>query len=133
MLPKPLEGKSLYLTLVAASVLLLNSCLLVAPAKLAQLSPSEFGERITGKDAFIVDVHIPEQEHLNGTDLFIPYNRIKQHIGDFPSDKNTPIYLYCKSGHMANVAARVLLENGYTRLYNLNGGTDAWKKADTSE
>ena len=30
---------------------------------------------------------------------------------------------------MVNVAARSLLDEGYTQLYNLDGGTKAWEAA----
>lgn len=76
-----------------------------------------------------MDVHIPQQRHINGTDLFIPFNAIKEHTNELPKDKNTPIYLYCEGGPMGNAAARTLYELGYRNLINLEGGTNAWKKA----
>ena len=77
-------------------------------------------------DVLLVDVHIPEQRHIAGTDLFAPFYKVDNYQEHFPMDKDTPIYLYCKSGPMANWAARTLFDMGYTNIYNLQGGMDAW-------
>ncbi len=82
-----------------------------------------------GKDIFLVDVHIPEQQHIKGTDLFAPFYKIGKYIDKFPNDKETPIYIYCKSGPMGNAAARSLFKSGYINLYNLVGGVENWLKA----
>ena len=75
------------------------------------------------------DVHIPEQHHIRGTDAQVTFFKIKENIDQFPQEKTTPIYLYCKSGPMANWAARTLFDLGYKRVYNLTGGVQAWKQA----
>ena len=111
----------------------LPACLLVAPKDLNQLDPDAFHQALledTG--AFLVDVHVPEQEHLAGTDAFVPYREVEDRLDEFPEDLHQPIYLYCLSGHMVNIAARSLLDAGYTDLYNLDGGTQAWDDAGLS-
>ena len=77
-------------------------------------------------NVLLVDVHIPEQRHIEGTDLFAPFYKVDNYQEHLPTDKDTPIYLYCKSGPMANWAARTLFDMGYTNIYNLQGGMDAW-------
>ena len=81
------------------------------------------------EDIFLVDVHTPEQQHIKGTDLFIPYNKIETYKDKLPQDKNTPIYLYCEGGPMGNAAAKSLYELGYRNLFNLEGGAKAWRNA----
>ncbi len=110
-------------------VVLFQGCLLFPPSDLIQLTPDEFAEVILNKDVFLVDVHIPEQQHLPYTDLFLPYNEVGKHLDEFPADKNTPIYMFCKTGHMVYVSARTLYKHGYTAIYNLDGGTVAWEDA----
>lgn len=41
-------------------------------------------------------------------------------------DKNTPIYLFCRSGNRSNKAARLLVKQGFTKVYDLKGGYMAW-------
>ena len=81
------------------------------------------------EDVFLVDVHTPQQRHIKGTDLFIPYNEIEKYQDKLPKDKNTAIYLYCEGGPMGNAAAKSLYELGYHNLTNLDGGSRAWGKA----
>ena len=93
------------------------------------VSPVELQQRMARQDLFLVDVHIPEQKHISGTDHHISFFRIAESAGLFPSDKNAPVYLYCETGPMANWAARSLYKLGYTNLYSLEGGMDAWLEA----
>ena len=44
------------------------------------------------------------------------------------SDKNTPVYIYCRSGRRAGTAVEKLKAMGYTDLHNLGGLKDARKK-----
>jgi len=99
------------------------------PDNLKVLTPTELNRIMQSEDIFLVDVHTPEQRHIKGTDIFIPYNEIEKYKDKFPKDKNTVIYLYCESGLMGNAAARSLYELGYHNLTNLEGGAKAWRKA----
>jgi len=112
-----------------ASLLIFSACSFQQPDYLQMLSPSELNTIMQTQDIFLVDVHTPEQAHIKGTDAVIPYNDIQTHLAKLPSDKSTPIYLYCEGGPMGNAAARTLHELGYTKLFNLDGGTHAWRKA----
>ena len=81
------------------------------------------------EDVFLVDVHTPRQQHIRGTDLFIPYNEVEKYKDKLPEDKNIAIYLYCEGGPMGNSAAKSLYALGYRNLTNLDGGANAWRKA----
>lgn len=93
------------------------------------ISSNELNRIMQNEDIFLVDVHIPEQRHIKGTDLFMPYNDIAKYRDKLPQDKNKAIYLYCEGGPMGNAAAKSLYEMGYRNLFNLEGGAKAWKKA----
>ena len=93
------------------------------------LRPGEFSQIIQGKEVFVIDTHIPEQEHILGTDVVIPYNRLEEGRGSLPEDKDTPIAVYCRSGSMSAEAAGTLREMGYTTIYDLEGGVNAWREA----
>jgi rhodanese-related sulfurtransferase len=81
------------------------------------------------EDIVLIDVHTPEQQHIKGTDLVIPYNEIEKYQVKLPKDKNTAIYLYCQGGPMGEAAAKSFYELGYRNLYNLEGGAKSWRKA----
>jgi rhodanese-related sulfurtransferase len=119
--------KKLYSML--ALILVLSGCMFQKPDYVKSITPAELNQLMHAGDIFLVDVHTPEQQHIKGTDLVVPYNEIEKYKDKFPKDKNTPIYLYCEGGPMGNAAARSLHELGYDNISNLEGGANAWRKA----
>ena len=91
--------------------------------------PQEFDKILSTRKVFLVDVHIPLQQHLDGTNLVVPYNKIKENLNKFPKDKNTEIIVYCRSGRMSTEAAQALSQAGYTHVYNLVGGLNAYHES----
>ena len=125
-----LKTTSVYpLALLIIFALIISSCSFQKPDYLTMISPGELNQLMQAEDIFLVDVHMPKQRHIKGTDLLIPYNNVEQHIDKLPSDKNAAIYLYCAGGPMGNAAARTLHDLGFSNLRNLQGGAHAWGKA----
>jgi rhodanese-related sulfurtransferase len=89
------------------------------------ITPAVFEQMNADKDFVLIDVHIPEQAHIDGTDAFIPYKDIA-HSAQLPKDKDAKIVLYCRSGGMSRAAAYTLAEEGYTNVYDLSGGKNAY-------
>lgn len=114
---------------VVVLIFIISGCSFQKPDYLTMISPAELNQLMQVEDIFLVDVHTPKQRHIKGTDLFIPYNKVEQHIDKLPKDKDTAIYLYCAGGPMGNSAARTLHDLGYVNLSNLEGGAHAWGKA----
>lgn len=44
-------------------------------------------------------------------------------------DKNKPVYVYCLAGGRSAAAAERMRKLGYEKVYELNGGINAWKAA----
>lgn len=98
-----------------------------APMDMA-VGVDEFASRMDAPAAFVVNVHVPDEGSIGGTDASIPYDRI---VGSaaLPSDKDTPVLLYCKTGRMSAIAAQSLMRAGYRDVVDLDGGMDAWRAA----
>jgi monothiol glutaredoxin len=47
-------------------------------------------------------------------------------IGDLP--KSTPIAFHCHHGNRSRAAAEHFLKEGFTSVYNLAGGIEAWSR-----
>ena len=83
-------------------------------------------------NAVLLDVRTPE-EHKNGYlegAVLLPLAELESKIVNEVPDKNTPIYIYCRSGRRAETAVDKLKAMGYTDLHNLGGLKDAQEKLD---
>jgi len=100
----------------------------VSGGNYTDVSVAELQTMLANKEFTFVNVHIPFEGNISGTDLSIPYDQISQNLDKLP-DKITKIVLYCRSGRMSAIAAETLVGLGYTNIWNLSGGMAAWEQA----
>ena len=100
-----------------------------APASYGDLSVDQLETILAHRDVFLVNVHIPFEGDLPNTDASIRFDEIAQHLDELPQDRDAEIVLYCRSGRMSAEAAGVLASLGYTNVFNLEGGFQAWEAA----
>jgi rhodanese-related sulfurtransferase len=89
----------------------------------------ELAKLIEEKNNFqLIDVREPEEhEEFNIGGELIPLGEITHHIEKIAGDK--PVIIYCRKGIRSQVAIQRLQEKRQlTNLFNLVGGTEAWKK-----
>lgn len=89
------------------------------------LSVTQLRDFLQAKNFTLVNVHIPYEGELPQTDRFIPFDEIATKLDQLPA-KDAPIVLYCRSGRMSTEAAAVLVGQGYTNVFELDGGFNAW-------
>jgi rhodanese-related sulfurtransferase len=96
---------------------------------LKHLSPTEVADLIATSNPIVIDVHTPYAGDIPGTDTSIPFD----HVGDIDTylhnDKCADVVLVCWSGGMSQAAGIALINLGYLRVRDLDGGMNAWLKA----
>jgi monothiol glutaredoxin len=104
-----------------------------APVSVAAMSVQELKSKLEAGEALrLYDVR-PEEERakasLEGsTPLWDEGNKELESL-----DKNTPIVFLCHTGQRSQAAAEHYRLQGFTQIYNLSGGIDAWSKEIDSQ
>jgi rhodanese-related sulfurtransferase len=93
------------------------------------ISLDQFVEMLKKKDFILINVHIPYEGEIPGTDLLISYNIIDQQGEKLPQQKDAKIVVYCKTGPMGEIAAEKLVRMGYTRVFHFQGGMREWERS----
>jgi rhodanese-related sulfurtransferase len=116
--------KLFFLLIIATSII--SGC---SSNNVQNLSPKEFNKIISNEEVYLIDVHVPEQDHILGTNAVIPYNEIQENLDQLPEDKDAIIAIYCRSGSMSRESSETLKQLGYKNIYNLEGGRNAYVSA----
>ena len=96
-----------------------------APARL--VDPDEFAAVVAEPNRVTVNVHVPFEGEIPGTDLSIPFDQIASQADRLPADRSTALAIYCRSGPMSARAATTLADLGYIDVVELRGGMRAWQ------
>jgi len=96
------------------------------------MSPMAATQRVNHQDALILDVR-EDSEYAEGHILnavHIPLGSLGGKIGQLEKYREHPIIVGCRSGNRSAHACRLLKRNGFTQVYNLQGGMLAWQNAN---
>lgn len=121
--------KKLTIVLGVLLTLIMFNCKSDEKEGIKLVTPSEMENILQLEGVQLVDVRTPE-EYKEG------YIKNAQNI-DFKSptfdedinklDKTKPVILYCKSGKRSAKCSKKLLEAGFEKIYELEGGITEWK------
>jgi len=77
-------------------------------------------------DGLLIDVREPHEHAVSRIDgaRLIPLRELPSQLGELPRDRE--IIVHCKSGARSARAVKFLLESGFPRVTNVQGGIDAW-------
>jgi monothiol glutaredoxin len=103
-----------------------------APPKVRDLAPAEAAARARAGSLLLVDVRPPEERALAA----VP-TAVRTLDGDGLAalealPKDTALAFLCHHGNRSGQAAEHFRQRGFTEVYNVAGGIDAWAEADPS-
>ncbi|MBW3563971.1 MAG: MBL fold metallo-hydrolase [Acidobacteria bacterium] len=97
---------------------------------LPQRSVDELENRLAGEARLrVVDVRGPGEYasgHVPGA-ISVPLPEIRSRLDEIPRDGE--IAVICEGGYRSSAAASILRSQGFSHLFNVEGGTSAWRKA----
>lgn len=78
-------------------------------------------ERDSDRDV-LVDVRTPQEVELGTIEgsLLIPLDELRDRLEEIPKEKR--VIIYCAAGLRGYLAARILKQNGFEKVFNLSGG-----------
>ena len=94
------------------------------------LSPGKFKKGIAQKDIQLVDVrtakefesgHIDRAQHIDYFSAGFKEQLVKL-------DKEKAVYVYCQGGGRSAEAAKMLVDLGFKKVFDLKGGYENWKE-----
>ena len=86
----------------------------------------EAQQKLRSSNALFIDV----RDYLSHTEgniepsFHMDQNNINTLIKQTPKER--PLIVYCYHGHCSQLAAQFLVESGFSEVYNLEGGYEAW-------
>jgi rhodanese-related sulfurtransferase len=94
-----------------------------------RVGPQELDQMLEQEDVYLVNVHVPFEGDIPGTDATIPYTEVASRVDELPTSGDPKLVIYCRSGNMSTQAGQDLVDAGVTGFYELDGGFVAWNAA----
>ena len=93
------------------------------------LEYQSYKSHIENNSVQLFDVRTPEEYnlgHINGA-VNIDFKNEEIFYRSFEKlNKSKPVYLYCRSGNRSKKSADILIELGFSKVYDLKGGFIEW-------
>lgn len=117
-------------TVLIGIVVLLAGSVARAEA-LTEIDVAAAAARIQGQQITVLDVREPS-EFATGViqgAVLMPLGQVKKRVGELAAFKDQPMLVVCGSGGRSAAAIKLLSNYGFTRMQNIKGGMDAWRRA----
>ena len=96
----------------------------VGPVEATQLNNHE--------DAVFLDIRDDadyRKGHIPGT-IHIPLTQLSERVSELEKYRARPVIACCRSGNRSTSAGSILTKHGFEKVYNLDGGINAWQSAN---
>lgn len=117
---------------IGSAAMLIWPALRRGASGVADVSPTEAVMLINHDHALMLDVRNPDE--FSGGHIAdarnIPLSALPDRLAELEDYKDKPILVNCQGGVRSISACGVLKKAGFSKLYNLDGGINAWNQAN---
>lgn len=115
---------------ITAALICLSASFALIAKPLADMSPEQLLAAEKGS-LLVLDVrsdhefdrgHVPDAVH-------IPQNQLPKRLAELEGWRDKSIVVYCETGYRAQLAASLLAEEGFNKVYHLVGDMRDWRKS----
>ena len=100
-----------------------------APPKVRAITSADAAERVSTGSLVIIDVRPADERAVAA--LSLPFAHFDHGMKEIEAmDKATPMAFLCHTGARSGDAAEHFRALGFTEVYNISGGIDAWSTFD---
>lgn len=126
-----LENALLVGLAIGSGLLLIWPMLSRMPDTSSNLDPADAVLLINRENALVVDVreeadfaagHITDARH-------IPLDQLEGRVDELRKFKDKPVLVNCQAGMRSTKACNILKQHGFTKVFHLKGGLNAWLQA----
>jgi rhodanese-related sulfurtransferase len=122
-----------YFTTMLLAMFLLSGCVnsqSQQKAAMEDVDAKRFKELVDSGKGIILDVRTTEEVadgHIpNSINIDFQADDFEQQVSKLGKDKE--VYVYCQGGGRSSDASRILLKNGFSKVYNLEDGFSDWQR-----
>jgi rhodanese-related sulfurtransferase len=99
-------------------------------ARYREVDARQAAQVLAERDPFVLDVRTPREfaaGHIEGA-VLVPVQVLAARIGDLEVARDRPVFIYCRTGNRSTVAARQLIDAGFSEVINLRRGIVDWER-----
>ena len=116
-----------FLSILFVAVLVLSGCggAVRQNGEYRKISPDQ-AQQMMQDDVIILDVRTPEEfdgGHIENA-ILLPDYEVKDNVQNISPDKTKTILIYCRTGRRSEIAAKQLINMGYTNAIDFGGIVD---------
>jgi phage shock protein E len=100
-----------------------------AKQRIKEIDPRQ-ASKLLHQGAVVLDVRDKEEfekQHIEGA-LNVSRGTLEMRINDVVPDKNTTVVCYCTAGYRGALAADTLQRMGFTNVFSIAGGLNAFRE-----
>jgi rhodanese-related sulfurtransferase len=99
-------------------------------ANYREVTSKEAAELMRHSAPLVLDVRTPgeyRRGHLKDS-VLIPLQKLQARWPEILGHRDKDILIYCATGNRSTVAAKILIDNGFQRIFNLRQGISGWER-----